>query len=48
MTAYVRRREADADELRQKIEAAQGPSDLPTRLLARPAEREGHHAAPGD
>jgi uncharacterized protein (DUF433 family) len=48
VTAYIGHREAEADELQRKIEAAQGPSDLRARLLARRAEREGQHAAPRD
>jgi uncharacterized protein (DUF433 family) len=47
VNAYLRRREAEAAELRREIEAAQGPSDLRARLLARRAEREGTHVAPG-
>jgi uncharacterized protein (DUF433 family) len=35
VNAYLRRREAEAAELRREIEAAQGPSDLRARLLAR-------------
>jgi uncharacterized protein (DUF433 family) len=33
--AYLRRRQVEAAQLREKVEAAQGPSDLRERLLAR-------------
>jgi uncharacterized protein (DUF433 family) len=37
---YLRRREREAAELRREIEAAQGPSDLRAKLLARRAQQE--------
>jgi uncharacterized protein (DUF433 family) len=48
VSEYLRQREAEAAELRREIEAAQGPSDLRARLLARRDEREQTHASSGD
>jgi uncharacterized protein (DUF433 family) len=45
---YLRRREAEAAELRREIESRQpGHADLRAKLLARRAQREQEHASPG-
>jgi uncharacterized protein (DUF433 family) len=45
--AYLRRREAEAARLRSLVEANQPPGPTKEELLARRAQREKDHAAPG-